>query len=143
MTTHRSCRRSAAAALAAVSALAIGGCSSESAGPEQGVSVADVWADPAALEGRQVTVSAEVQQIVTERAFVISGGDDPGPDPLLVVHPGGPEVALGAPVQVTGTVHQAFDLGRLDAVPDVSDNRIYETYRGEPYIEATSVRPLS
>lgn len=140
MTTHRF-RRRGAAALAALAVLATAGCS-DSAGPEQGVSVADVWDDPAALEGQQVTVSAEVQQIVTERAFVISGGDDAGPDPLLVVHPGGAEVALGTPVQVTGTVRQAFDLRRLDAVPDDPDRRIYETFRGEPYIDATSVQAL-
>lgn len=52
--------------LAAVGAL-LTGCGGETAGPETGVSVGDIWADTEALAGQEVTISSEVQRFLSDR----------------------------------------------------------------------------
>jgi hypothetical protein len=128
------------AALAALAAL-LAGCGGDTAGPETGVSVGDVWADAESLDGEVVTVSSAVQRIVSDRAFVLGGTE--GGEPLLVVHAGTTEVIAQSPVRVTGVVRQALD---LDNVVDFADEptayTIYETYGEEPYLEATAIDHL-
>jgi hypothetical protein len=134
--------RRTAIGIAAASAFLVGACGGETSGPDTGVSVQDVWADPAGLDGRQVTVSADVQQIVNEWAFTMSGVDDTGVDPLLVVHSGAAEVQPGAPVRVTGVVHRTLDPERVGAVDPPLLADIYDSYGPDPYLEASAVGPL-
>lgn len=130
------------AALAIAPVVPLLGCGGDSAGPEQGVSVQDVWTDTDRLEGQEVTLSATVQSLVSERAFVISGGDG-GSDPLLVVHDGSAEPDIASPVRVTGTVRQVLAFEALEFLGDpVLQREIYETYGDEPYVEATTITPL-
>ncbi|WP_219414524.1 hypothetical protein [Pseudonocardia nigra] len=125
----------------AVAAALLTGCSDDTAGHETGVSVANVHEDTESFDGEEVTVSAEVRRILSERAFVIGGVE--GAEPLLVLHDGGIELAGESPVRVTGIVHRALD---LDAVLGVADEplarSIHETYGSEPYLEALDVARL-
>lgn len=134
----------ALAALATASTLLLVGCAAtaDSAGPEAGISVQDVWEDADRLVGQQVVVSAEVQRILSPRAFVVAGGDR-AVDPLLVLHDAPDVPGASALVRVTGIVRQTLDFEQAGIVDDpVLQNELYETYGTEPYLEATAVTPL-
>ncbi|WP_337061066.1 hypothetical protein [Kineococcus sp. G2] len=157
--------RTAAAGIVAFAAFGVAGCS-ETAGEEEGTSVEDVQeADEEALEGeaavtpyegaydgtfyddvntyvgQEVTVSAEVDSVVSPNAFVIAGTEDTTVDPMLVV--GATEVSglsEGTLVEVTGTVHEAFDLPQVEEDTGVDfEDDLFNDYDAEPYIVATTV----
>lgn len=150
--------RTAAGGVLALSTLSLVACG-DTAGPETGTSVEDVQEtaeDEAAadgpydsdfydtvpdLEGETVTVSADVNEVISPESFVIAGTDDTSVDPLLVV--GATEVTGLAPdltVAVTGTVHTAFDLPAVEEELGVDlDDALYEDYDQQPYITATGV----
>ncbi|MCI2240310.1 hypothetical protein MO973_45810 [Paenibacillus sp. TRM 82003] len=157
--------RTAAAGIVAFAAFGVAGCS-DTAGEEEGTTVEDIQeADDESLEGeaaatpyegaydgtfyddvntyvgQEVTVSAEIDSIVSPQAFIIAGTADTTVDPMLVV--GATEVTgltEGAVVEVTGTVHEAFDLPQVeeDTGVDFQDD-LFNDYDAEPYITATSV----
>lgn len=102
------------AALAAAAAL-LTGCGGDTAGPETGVTLDDVWEDTASLGGEEVTVSSEAQRIISQRAFVVGGTE--GGEPLLVLHDGTSEIDGESAVRVTGIVRQALE---LDDVVDLA-----------------------
>lgn len=134
--------RSLLAATGAAAALLLTGCDAETAGPETGTTVAEVWENAPDLAGREVTVSAEVRRIVSPEAFVLAAGDS-GVDPLLVVHDGSVEPSAEDVVRVTGTVRRALDFERSGVVDDpVLRREIYETFGAEPYLEGVTVTPL-
>ncbi|WP_432496570.1 hypothetical protein [Kineococcus auxinigenes] len=157
--------RTAAAGVVCFAALGLTACG-DTAGEEEGTTVEDVQeADDEALEGeaaatpydgaydgtfyddvntyvgQEVTVSAQIDRIVSPNAFVIAGTADTTVDPMLVV--GASEVSgltEGTLVEVTGTVHEAFDLPQVeeDTGVDLEDD-LFNDYDAEPYITATSV----
>ena len=144
---RRTLCRNGAAAVAASAALVLGGCGG-TAGPETGTDVEDVQEEPAAgvfedfseaqnFAGQQVTVSAEVDEIIGPNAFTIA--DDAG-EQLLVVSGGTRQLNRDTPVQVTGTVRRAFNLAEAEqfASGDFND-AAYTDFSGEPYIQASNI----
>ncbi|WP_432534545.1 hypothetical protein [Kineococcus arenarius] len=157
--------RTAAAGVVCFAALGLTACG-DTAGEEEGTTVEDIQeADDEALQGeaattpyagaydgtfyddvntyvgQEVTVSAEIDSIVSPQAFIIAGTADTTVDPMLVV--GATEVTgltEGAVVEVTGTVHEALDLPQVeeDTGVDFQDD-LFNDYDAEPYIMATSV----
>lgn len=153
--------------LALVSALllafALSACEQETAGPEEGTDIQDIqedtegepapedetldeqafdedafFEDPEPFIGQQVTVSAEVTEVLTpETAFRLTG-DDVGGSPLLVVRANQQTaVEEGQIVQVTGTVRE-FDRETLESEfgLDLADDEFADD---RAYIEATDV----
>ncbi|WP_258803152.1 hypothetical protein [Pseudarthrobacter sp. NS4] len=144
-------------------ALGLTSCGTE--GPETGVDVEDVQELPEQTEtnntanpfdgpynqeffddldlreGQEVTVSANVNRIITPEAFTIAGTEDTTVDPLLVVHKDAqPELQPELTVKVTGTVHTAFDLMAVEKDLDVDlDDALFEDWDGEPYLQASTI----
>lgn len=150
-------------AMAVAVVTSLSACSDDSAGPETGVSVDDVaeeGAENGALDeeaaavdplvGQTVTVSAEVEEIVSPQAF--RAGDEE----LLIVSAGESFDAMGAGfamdeglvdddtvVQVTGTVRQ-FDLAEFEDEFAVDyDDGVFEPFEGENVIVAQDVSTLA
>ncbi|MCJ8503749.1 hypothetical protein MRU69_02570 [Kocuria flava] len=173
MTTlaRRTTARAGAAALVAVAGLGLAGCSSE--GPETGTDVEDVSEgevlessptpdnDPTAGDtfvgnydqdfyderetyvGQEVTLSAEVGQVIDDDAFVLAGTAENTVDPLLVLYDmDRVDIEEGQVVQVTGTVQEAFDLPTVEdeKQKDLEDD-LYADHDQQPYIDATDVMP--
>lgn len=153
---YRPLAKIATAGVVAVSAFGLTACSDDTAGPETGTDVADIQEDDGpyngaydsrfydefdSYEGEEVTVSADVNQVVSPSSFIIAGTDDTDVEPLLVIS--ATEVAGLAPdltVAVTGTVQRAFDLTAVEEELDVDlDDDAYGVYDQQPYIVATSV----
>lgn len=110
-------------------------------GPYDGLYDSGFYDDLDSYEGMEVTVSADVNEVLSPSSFVIAGTDDTSVDPLLVV--GATEVTGLEPaltVAVTGTVSQAFDLVTVEEELGVDlDDARYEEYDQQPYITASSV----
>lgn len=135
--------RRKASLFATVGVLALVGVScGDSAGPETGVDVQDVAFDADELLGEEVTVSAEVLDVVSDEAFWL-GGDDFGTSAVLVVNAAGTTVQEDQVVQVTGTVREfeedAFveDFGFEDDVFD--DEELFGGFVGQPVIVAEQI----
>ncbi len=97
--------------------------------------------DIESLDGQTVTVSANVNEIVSENAFTIAGTDDTTVDELLIVHDGEyPELEPGLTVAVTGTVHHTFVLEDVEADTGIGlDPEVFAEWETSPYIDATNV----
>lgn len=111
------------------------------AGPYDGVYDQGFYDDMDSYVGEEVTVSADVNEILTPMSFTIAGTDDTTVEALLVLHDKElPEVTPGLTVGVTGTVQKAFDLPTVEEEMGVDlDDAAFEDWGGEPYIEAASV----
>lgn len=148
--------RAAIAGIAATSALLLTACG-DTAGSEAGVDVADIqqepvvddagvfdtpdYADPMSFVGQTVTVSAEVNDLISTQAFTIAGTLQTGADELLIVSAGGgPAVTEDSAVEVTGTVLERFDVvGAEEFVGADLDDGLFTDRNGEPYIQADTV----
>jgi hypothetical protein len=156
-------KRLAALSIAPMAAFGLVGCNSTS-GTEEGADVEDIVEEEPVVDeadtgpydgvydqgfyddvdtyiGEEVTVSADVNEILTPMSFTIAGTDDTTVEALLVLHDTElPEVTPGLTVGVTGTVQEAFDLPTVEEEMGVDlDDAAFEDWDGEPYIEATSV----
>lgn len=91
--------------------------------------------------GEEVTLSADVNEVIDATSFTIAGTDDTTVDALLVVHPeDAPDVTNDLTISVTGTVMEVFDLATVEEEMGVDlDDALYEDWDGEPYLEATSI----
>ena len=169
ITHHRHTTRTAAAALVVAAGLGLASCGTE--GPETGTDVEDVTEgevlesspapenDPATgntfngaydqdfyderetYVGQEVTLSAEVNDVLDDDAFVIAGTPGTTVDPLLVLYNMDRiDIEEGQVVEVTGTVQEAFDLPTIedDTQKDLEDD-LYQDYDQQPYLEATQV----
>lgn len=90
--------------------------------------------------GTTVTVSAEVGQVLSTTAFTLTGPMNE----LLIVSATGPGdspvVEPSAPVQVTGTVREGFDIAAYEEEFGVDlDDSLFQEWTGEDYIAADSV----
>lgn len=167
--TNRGSRATRLAAVSLLSAAAFGLTACGTAGPETGADVEDVQegevvettgpAEDVAAEpyvgpydtafydeavtyaGEEVTLSAEVNTVLSPTAFTIAGTDDTTVSPLLVIS--GEQMTdleEGQAVQVTGIVHEAFDLPQVEEeMAEELDDDLFADYDGQPYIEATDV----
>ncbi|GGG72516.1 hypothetical protein GCM10011374_41560 [Kocuria dechangensis] len=168
MSHHDHWPRRAAAAAVAVAALGLSACGS--ADPSPGAP-AEQLLDPETLPTgpyagpyaqafaedlehyaeQEVRLSAAVETVVNPVAFTITTPEDTAENtgeggavaPLLVVEfdDTSPALRPGDPVEVTGTVHEAYN------VPDTEENlgdppgpEVLASYDGQPFLEATSVR---
>lgn len=113
----------------------------DTVGPEapEVVAEAKFFADPAAYVDERVTVLGEMDTILHNDAFTMvpqidATGQETG-GKLLVVHPGDLDVAVGSPIEVTGTTRRAFD-----RVPPFGERFVgdpaFDPLVGEPYLEA-------
>ncbi|NJC21613.1 hypothetical protein BJ994_000689 [Arthrobacter pigmenti] len=161
MNTRKHMSRTRTLALAGIiplATLSLVGCNSTS-GTEEGADVEDVVDEDeevapynGALDsefydayssyiGEEVTVSADVNEIVSDTSFTIAGTDDTTVEALLVVTEGEmTEVEPGLTVSVTGTVMESFDLPTVEEETglDLEDDA-YADYDGENYIVASEV----
>jgi hypothetical protein len=159
--------RAAAVGVAAASTLLLGACGNDTAGPETGADVGDVQQEPGVADpgveepgagvdpgafdadfsdvnsyvGKQVTVSADVNDVISPTAFTIAGTENTAVDELLVLHrAGAPNVTEDSAVTVTGTVRQGFSIADAEAFvgTDLNDN-LFTDWNGEHYIEASKI----
>ena len=89
-----------------------------------------------------MTLSAEVNDVLDDDAFVIAGTPGTTVDPLLVLYNMDRiDIEEDQVVEVTGTVQQAFDLPTVeDATQKDLEDELYQDYDQQPYLEATDVQ---
>lgn len=143
---HRNLRRvvgSAVFAAALPLSLAACGNDDDTAGQESGTAVEDIteedqyFADDQYV-GEQVTVSAEVEEVLSPQSFRLDGGDW-GDESLLVVSaPRAKDLQDDDVVQVTGTVRE-FTYDDYANEYGLDDPGIYDEYDEEEFIEASKV----
>lgn len=110
--------------------------------PYNGRYDADFVGDYDGYLGETVTITAEVDELVSDNAFTVVDTDDITVEELLIVHDGAaPDgVEEGAVVEVTGEVEEGFDV--MTAEDDLSvelDDDEYDDWDGERYIRADMV----
>lgn len=120
----------------------------DTAGPETGTSLEGVQASvppmigSGSLVGRTVTLSAEVEDVVSNRSLT-PGGDDT--EELLVVHGPGLSVQEGQMVQVTGVVRAGYTVTEVEADLDIDfddtffGDPVYDPFELEPYLVTDAV----
>jgi hypothetical protein len=153
-------RRAVAVPAALVLAVAgISACSDDTTGPEAGVTVEDIAGTAEENEigleegdiqefeqylGETVTVSADLNQVIDDRAFTI-GRRAAETQELLVLTPVDRELLPGTTVRVTGEVGTfVFDeLSQEEAswMLEVGEAQ-WTAFDGEPYVAATAVEEL-
>ena len=146
---HHTLCRSGVIVLMTSAALVLGGCG-DTPGPEARIDVGEIQNDQAgdgtyddfariqSFEGQQVTVTADVVQIVAPNAFTIA--DMRGEQRLVVHRELAPNVAVNSPVQVTGTAKKTFDIAVAEQFAGADfDDLAFRPYFGEPYIQASNI----
>ncbi|RBY90192.1 hypothetical protein DQ244_12035 [Blastococcus sp. TBT05-19] len=162
LSTRTTTARAAMAMAAAASVLGLSACSG-TAGSESGADVEDVVEEEAAADepfdgpydtefyedvddytGEEVTLSADVNEVITPEAFTIAGTDDTTVEALLVVGAtGDAELASETTVKVTGTVEEAFVLTDVEDELGVDlDDALFTEWEDEPYVVADDVEVL-
>lgn len=158
--------RTTVVVVAALSTVGLSACGGDTAGTETGADVEDVAGDePAAgaqepladpyagvydtafsegidsYVGQDVTLSADVDEIITPEAFTIAGADDTTVESLLVVGAtGNDQLSPETTVQVTGTVQDAFTITEVEEQLGVDlDDALFTEYEQEPYVMAQGV----
>lgn len=163
-------RKTAAAVVLPFAALGLAGCNSTS-GTEQGADVEDVADENVEEEnlaaeepadgglaydgvydqefyenfdgyvGEMVTVSANVDEVLTSKSFTIAGTDETSVEEVLVLHQKKlSEINEGLTVEVTGKVMESFDVPTVEKEMNVDlDDESFEDWDGEHYIKATNV----
>ncbi|WP_155850089.1 hypothetical protein [Arthrobacter sp. H41] len=108
-------------------------------GPFSGVFDADFRGDIPSYLGSEVTLSAEVGEILTAEALTIVGDDEAAP--LLVVTGSEvPELETGQTVEVDGLVREGFDVLAFEEASGVDlEDEVFLDWEGEYYIDATAV----
>lgn len=155
-TTSRTRRLAGALVAAGIGTGVLAGCGG-TAGPETGVTVDEIQEeaddggvgttaedDVDSYVGQRVTVSAEVDEVLSPNAFTIAGtAGSGGADELLIVSaPTGTPVTEEDVVAVTGTVREELDLAALETEYGYDDDdALYGDFGGEPYIVAEKIDP--
>lgn len=151
----------------ALGALTLAGCATS--GPEEGADVEDVTDGESVEEdtrdadaatepfdgrydaefvgdydgyvGETVTLSADIDEIVSANAFTIAGTDDTTVEPLLIVHDGTmTDIEEGLSVQVTGEVEEGFDVTAVEDDLSVElEDDAYDEWEDERFIHADSI----
>lgn len=105
----------------------------------------DFVTETESFEGDRVTVSAKVNEVISDKAFTIGGMENPEVEPLLVIH-GKPLdfVEEGQPVLVTGVVHLAYETAAAEDQTGLQlDDVEFREFGQEPYIETDTVGELA
>lgn len=93
-------------------------------------------------EGQQVTLTGEVEEVVSANAMTIEDPDDAELGSLLVVHDLAdlPELAEDQVIEVTGTLHASFDASKAGSEAGVELGELdLEDHVGEFWLHATEV----
>lgn len=92
-------------------------------------------------EGMEVTLTAEIGEVVSPIAVTITDPQDPSVAPLLVVlENADTTLRAGDPIKVTGTVHAAYNVPAVEEnLGEAPDADVLAHYDGQPFIEATQV----
>lgn len=111
------------------------------AGPYVGPYNRQFFDDQQTYEGQEVTLTAEIEEVVSPEALEISDPNDVELDPLLVLHSlDQPDLEEGQVVEVIGTVQASFDQATVEGDLGVDlEDELFADYAGEPYVEATQV----
>lgn len=146
----------------AVAMSTVSGCSSdwEPSAPDAGEDVPDIrgednFADPytgeydedfaediESYDGLEVTLEAEVAEVISPWTFVVTAPDAADVPPLLVVYPEEAELAEGDTVIVAATPDEGFDLQEVeDALGTDLDDDAYDEWADEVYLRASNVEP--
>ncbi|WP_199430532.1 hypothetical protein [Qaidamihabitans albus] len=136
--------RVAAVAVLLLSPFAVAACGGDdgTAGPETGADVEDITEDDYFADdqyvGEEVTVSANVTEVIDPQSFVLAG-EDYGDDSLLVLSgKDARKVQEGDVVKVTGTVRE-FDYENYRADYALGAADLYTPYDTEEFLVADSV----
>jgi hypothetical protein len=95
--------------------------------------------DRAVYEGQDVTLTAEVEEVVSPSALTIGDPDDLTLDPLLVVHDlDVPDLQEGQTIEVVGMVQEGFEVTAAEEQVGVDlDDALFEDHAGDPWLHAT------
>lgn len=110
--------------------------------PYNGRYDADFLGDYDGYLGETVTITAEVEQLVSENAFTVVDPDDASVEELLIVHDGADAESLeeGAVVDVTGEVEEGFDVMTVEDNLSIDlDDEEYDDWADQRYIRADLV----
>ncbi|PJE93964.1 hypothetical protein CUT44_30940 [Streptomyces carminius] len=100
----------------------------------------EFWNDVSTWVGKEVTVSADVREIINENSFTIAGTENTDVDELLVVSANAAKVSEDQAVKVTGTVREGFDVVNVEEELGVRwDDEIYANWDDQHYLEATGI----
>ncbi|KLU11500.1 MULTISPECIES: hypothetical protein [Kocuria] len=108
--------------------------------PYSGAYNRDFYDDQALYEGQEVTLTGEVEDVVSPNALQLSDPNDVELGSLLVLHDADlPELQDGALVEVTGTLQASLDVAAAeeDLGADLGDE--LADMEGESYVRATEV----
>ncbi|MEX5261681.1 hypothetical protein [Kocuria sp. CPCC 205263] len=108
--------------------------------PYSGAYNRDFSDDRALYEGQEVTLTGEVDDVVSPNALQLSDPDDVELGSLLVLHDADlPELQDGALVELTGTLQASLDVAAAeeDLGADLGDE--LADMEGESYVRATDV----
>jgi hypothetical protein len=99
--------------------------------------------DQAVYEGQEVTLSAEIVEVVSDNALEIGDPGDINLDPLLVMHDlGATGLEPDQTVEVVGTVMTSFEVATVEEELGVElEDEVYTDYEGDPWLHATEVTP--
>jgi hypothetical protein len=129
------------AAALALLALVLPACTgTDSSGSNSGTTVSEVAKEPNSnFIGKTVTVSGEVEKVISPKAFTIEGDHLFNDPELLVVNLSGSPIVNDSNIQVTGTVHQ-FLKSEIESQFDLSlAFELAAEFRGKPVLVATAV----
>ncbi|MGY1836302.1 hypothetical protein ACI79P_14445 [Blastococcus sp. SYSU DS0510] len=98
-----------------------------------------------AYDGIEVTLLAEVAEVISPRVFTVTSPDDAGVEPALVVATagaGGPEPEAGTPLLLAATPVDDFDAEAVaeELLLDLDEEAV-EEWDGETFLVATIVEP--
>ncbi|ELS50860.1 hypothetical protein STVIR_8168 [Streptomyces viridochromogenes Tue57] len=98
------------------------------------------WRDVDRWVGEEVTLSADVNEVLNQHSFTLAGTPESDVDELLVVSAATTNVEEGETVQVTGTVKAGFNAEAVKKDLGVNWNDpLYKDWVDEHYIVASSV----
>jgi hypothetical protein len=162
MQTRPTARRATAVATAALIALSVSACNqddgavdtddavettdgdpteSEAGAEPDSLTFDEVSDDLAGRAGEEVTVTAQVDDVVTDQVFTVTSLDGNTLEPIVVVGAESDEtVEAGTPVQVTGVVADTFVLTDVEETVGIQlDDELLADFEDRPYLEATDV----
>jgi hypothetical protein len=146
-----------------IGTLTLAGCSENPEQPSTGTDAADVrgpedledvydgpytpdfHSDVEAYAGQEVTLEADVADVLSAGAFTITGPEGAEVEPLLVVTNRAVEdLAAGDLVTVAGTPQDEFEISAVEDELGVDlDDEAVEEWEGEPYLVASIIEPAS
>ncbi|OWY64357.1 hypothetical protein B7486_47770 [cyanobacterium TDX16] len=90
------------------------------------------------LIGKTVTVSGEIEEVISPKAFIIEGDGFFNDPELLVLNLGNSPIVNDSNIQVTGTVRQ-FSKAEIENQFDVDLGKLEAEFKGKPVLIATAI----